>query len=156
MHNQDVYITVEALQKIKDELVQLQTERLPEIIEKLEFVISEGDITESTEYDALRAERAFLEARMTEIEDTLRYAKVVDDDGPSDVVRVGSTVTVMEAGFGEEETYQIVGVHGADVAQGRISNETPIGRALMGAAVGDTVVAQTPGGALELKVISIS
>ncbi|MCO5188499.1 MAG: transcription elongation factor GreA [Anaerolineae bacterium] len=156
MHNQDVYITAEALQKIKDELVQLQTERLPEIVEKLEFVISEGDITESTEYDALRAERAFVEARMIEIEDTLRYAKVVDDDVPSDVVRVGSTVTVMEAGFDEEETYQIVGVHGAEVSSGRISNESPIGRALMGAKVGDTVVAQTPGGALELKVVRIS
>jgi transcription elongation factor GreA len=156
MRDQNVLITVEALQKIKDELLYLQTERLPEITEKLEFVISEGDITESTEFDALRAERAFVEARVTEIEDTLRYAKVVDDNGPTDVVRVGSTVTVVEAGFDEEESYQIVGVHGADISSGRISNEAPIGRALMGAKIGDMVVVETPGGALTLKVVSIT
>jgi transcription elongation factor GreA len=155
MNKDTAYITADALQKIKDELVELTTDRLPEISEKLDFVISEGDVTESTEYDSLKAEQAFVKARIVELEDTLRYAVVVEDDGPSDEVRVGSTVTVSEEGFEEEETYHIVGVHGADVSLGRISNETPIGRALMGAKVGQTVVAKTPGGELSLKIIAI-
>lgn len=156
MTNDETYqITAEAYAKIESELTQLQSERLPEIADKLEVVIAEGDITESTEYGALRAEKAFVESRIAELEDTMRYARIVDESVATGKVGVGSTVTVTEAGFDEEETYHIVGVHGADISQGRISNESPIGQALLGAKVGDEVVAKTPGGELKLTVVRI-
>ena len=94
--------------------------------------------------------------RIKDLENSLRNAQVIEDNGPSDVVRVGSTVTVTEEGYDDQETYYIVGPHEADPGGGRISNESPIGRALIGSKVGQMVSAETPGGQIRFQIQSIT
>jgi transcription elongation factor GreA len=154
-NNTVVYLTEEGLQKINDELHYLKTVRREEIALKLEAAIRQGDLKENADYHDAKDEQGFIEGRIRDLEDSLRRAQVIEDAGPSDVVRVGSTVTVSEEGFDEEETYNIVGAHEADPANGRISNESPIGRALLGARAGDTVSAETPAGEIHFVVQSI-
>lgn len=151
-----VYITEEGIQKIKEELTHLKTVRTEEIAAKLQAAIAQGDLKENADYHAAKEEQGFVEGRIRDLEDTLRRAQVIKDVGPSDVVRVGSTVTVVVEDDEEAETYSIVGAHEADPSNGRISNESPFGRALIGAKVGQTVAAQTPGGEINLKIQSIS
>lgn len=150
-----VYLTEEGLQKIKEELEYLKREKRTEISNKLEAAIKQGDLKENADYHAAKEEQAFVEGRIKDLEDSLRRAKIIEDVGPSDVVRVGHTVTVLDPEFDEEETYHIVGPHEADPANGRISNESPIGRALLGAKKGQTVSAETPGGQIQLTVRAI-
>ena len=152
-----VYITAEGLQKIKDELAYLKGERTEEIADKLQKAIAQGDLKENADYHAAKEEQGFVEGRIRDLEDSLRRAQIIEDSGPSDRVRVGSTVTVAEEGYDdEEETYNIVGAHEADPANGRISNESPIGSVLIGAKVGQTVAAQTPGGEIRFTIKSIA
>lgn len=151
-----VYITEEGLEKIKAELAYLKDERRLEISRRLEAAISHGDLSENADYDYAKQEQAFVEGRIKDLEDSLRRAKIIDNNGRVDKVRVGNTVTVVEVGFeDEEETYYIVGVHEADPTNGRISNESPIGDALLGAKVGQTVEASVPAGKIRLKVVRI-
>jgi len=156
--NSDViYVTEEGLEKIKTELEYLKSERREEISERLELAIAHGDLSENADYDYAKQEQAFVEGRIKDLEDSLRRAQIIDHDGRNDKVRVGSTVTVAEVGFeDEEETYHIVGVHEADPANGRISNESPIGKALLGAKVGQTVKVNAPAGLMQFTVRSIS
>jgi transcription elongation factor GreA len=151
-----VYVTPEGLQQLEEELTYLQTEKREELSRKLEAAIAQGDLKENADYHDAKDEQGFVEARIRDIEDSLRRAQIIDENGPSDVVRVGSTVTVSEEGFDEEETYVIVGAAEADPAEGRISNESPIGQALLGSRVGDVTMAETPDGALKFAIISIS
>ncbi len=150
-----VYVTQDGLQKIKDELAYLKTERREEIAVKLETAISQGDLKENADYHDAKEEQGFVEGRIRDLEDSLRRAQVIEEGGTNDRVRVGSTVTVSETGYDEQETYHIVGPHEADPTNGRISNESPIGAALLGAKVGDVVTAETPGGAIDFEVQSI-
>lgn len=157
MVEQDVvYVTEEGLQKIKEELTYLKSEKKQEMAIKLEAAIAQGDLKENADYHAAKEEAAFVEGRIKDLEDTLRRAQVIADTGPSDVVRVGSVVTVVEDGYDDEETYFIVGAHEADPSNGRISNESPIGQALLGAKRGHVVSANTPSGVLRLQIKSIS
>ncbi|MBX3060198.1 MAG: transcription elongation factor GreA [Anaerolineae bacterium] len=157
MVEQDVvYVTEEGLQKIKEELAYLKGEKKHEMAIKLEAAIAQGDLKENADYHAAKEEQAFVEARIKDLEDTLRRAKIIADTGPSDVVRVGSVVTVVEDGYDDEETYYIVGAHEADPSNGRISNESPIGQALLGAKKGHIVSASTPSGVLRLQIKAIS
>lgn len=157
MVEQDVvYVTEEGLQKIKEELSYLKGEKKVEMAAKLEAAIAQGDLKENADYHAAKEEQAFVEARIKDLEDTLRRAQVIADTGPSDVVRVGSVVTVVEDGYDDEETYYIVGAHEADPSNGRISNESPIGQALLGAKKGHIVSASTPSGVLRLQIKAIS
>ena len=151
-----VYITEEGIQKIKEELTYLKTTRTEEIAFKLQTAIAQGDLKENADYHAAKEEQGFVEGRIRDLEDSLRRAQVIKDVGPSDVVRVGNTVTVIVEDDEEAETYNIVGAHEADPSNGRISNESPFGRALIGAKKGQTVLAQTPGGEIRLKIESIS
>jgi transcription elongation factor GreA len=151
-----VYLTAEGLQQIEDELDYLKTTRREEIALKLEIAIHQGDLKENADYHDAKNEQGFVEGRIRDLEDSLRRAQLIEDEGPSDVVRVGSTVTVSEEGFDEVETYNIVGAHEADPASGRISNESPIGRALLGARVGDVVSVEAPAGEIRFEVQSIS
>jgi transcription elongation factor GreA len=151
-----VYITEEGIQKIKEELTHLKTTRTEEIAAKLQIAISQGDLKENADYHAAKEEQGFVEGRIRDLEHSLRRAKVIKDVGPSDVVRVGSTVTVIVEDDEDAETYNIVGAHEADPSNGRISNESPFGRALIGAKKGQTVSALTPGGEIRLKIESIS
>ena len=154
--NSVVYVTEEGLQKINEELEHLATVRREEISERLEIAISHGDLSENADYDYAKSEQAFVEGRIKDLEDSLRRAQIIDNGGQTDKVRVGSTVTVTEVGFDDEaETYLIVGVHEADPGNGRISNESPIGQALLGQKVGDTVSAQIPAGEIQFKITDI-
>ncbi len=150
-----VYLTPEGLKQIEEELEHLKTVRRQEVAIKLETAIKQGDLKENADYHDAKEEQGFIEARVRQLEDTLRRAKVIDNRGPSNVVRVGSRVTVSEVGVDEEETYVIVGAHEADPANGRISNISPIGSALLGAKAGQTVRADTPAGIIEFRIISI-
>ena len=151
-----VYLTEEGLQKINDELHYLKTVRREEIALKLEAAIRQGDLKENADYHDAKNEQGFVAGRILDLEDSLRRAQLIEDAGPSDIVRVGSTVTLSEEGYDEEETYFIVGVHEADPTNGRISNESPIGRALLGARAGDIVSAETPAGEIRFMVQSIN
>lgn len=152
---QVLYVTKQGLKEIKREFEFLRTEKREEISAKLEAAISHGDLKENADYHAVKEEQAFVELRIRELEDSLRRAQLIEDVGPSDVVRVGNKVTVVEEGFDEEETYHIVGAPEADPGNGRISNESPIGRALLGARTGQVVRAETPAGEIQLQVRAI-
>jgi transcription elongation factor GreA len=153
-NNDVVYVTADGLQQLKDELAYLTTTKREELSAKLEAAIAQGDLKENADYHDAKEEQGFAEARVRDIEDILRRAQIIDDDGPSDIVRVGSTVTVSEEGY-EEETYSIVGAAEAAPAEGRISNESPIGQALIGARKGQVVSVNTPGGSIEFTILSI-
>ncbi|HNS40205.1 MAG: transcription elongation factor GreA [Anaerolineae bacterium] len=157
MVNDDVlYLTPEGLQQIKDELENIRTVRREEIAQKLEIAIKQGDLKENADYHDAKEEQGLLEARARQLEDMLRRAKVIEKKGPSNIVQVGSTVTVSEDGYDEMETYTIVGALEANPAQGKISNESPIGRALLGATKGSTVNASTPQGQIAFTIHDIS
>lgn len=150
-----VYLTPEGLRQLEEELTYLTTEKREELSLKLEAAISQGDLKENADYHDAKEEQGFVEARIRDIEDALRRAQIIDENGPSDVVRVGSTVTVSEEGYDGEETYSIVGAAEADPAAGRISNKSPMGRALLGSRVGHVVQVETPGGAIEFTILAI-
>lgn len=157
MADQDVmYITEEGLQALQAELEHLTTVKRLELSDRLQKAIAQGDLSENADYHDAKQEQGFLEGRILELQDTLRRAQVITEHGLTDRVRVGSTVTVIEDGEETEETYRIVGVHEAAPGNGLISNESPFGRALLGAKAGDTVRVTTPGGGIALKVKAIS
>lgn len=157
MDDQNVfYVTAEGLQQIKEELEYLTTVKRLELSDRLQKAISQGDLSENADYHDAKREQGFLEGRIRELQRSLRRAQVIEDHGRTDRVRVGCTVTVLEEGEDEEETYRIVGVHEAAPGNGLISNESPFGRALLGAKVGETVQVNTPaGGTIKLKVRAI-
>lgn len=155
MDDEFVYLTPEGLQKINEELELLKTTRREEVANKLAVAIKQGDLKENADYHDAKEEQGFIESRIRDLEDTLRRAKIINESGPSNVVRIGSTVTLVEEGYDETETYLIVGAHEADPANGRISNESPIGRALIGAKKGQTVRVDTPAGLVNFVVQSI-
>lgn len=150
-----VYLTEEGLEKIKEELAYLTGEKREEISHNLEIAIAQGDLKENADYHAAKEEQAFVEGRIKDLEYALRHAKIIEEDIPSDIVRVGSTVTVRDEEYDEEDSYQIVGPHEANPSEGLISNESPIGRALLGAKKGQVVKALTPGGEIRLRVLRI-
>jgi transcription elongation factor GreA len=154
--NNAIYLTKEGLEKIKEELEFLKTEKRAEISHRLEIAIAHGDLSENADYDYAKQEQAFTEGRINTLEDSLRRAVIIEHDGRTDRVRIGSTVTIVEEGLDDEpETYCIVGAHEADPSKGYISNESPIGQALLGGKVGQTVTVNIPAGSLRLKIRSI-
>ena len=156
MAEEVVYITEEGLEALKAELEHLTQVKRLELSDRLQKAIAQGDLSENADYHDAKQEQGFLEGRILELQDSLRRARVIKEHGLTDRVRVGSTVTVIEDGEDVEETYRIVGVHEAAPGNGLISNESPFGRALLGAKVGETVRVTTPAGSLALKVKSIS
>jgi len=153
-----VYLTEEGLQKIKEELAYLKGEKQEELAIKLQKAIAQGDLKENADYHAAKEEQGFVGGRIKDLEDSLRRAKIIADVGPADKVRVGHTVTVLELDEGEEyeSTYHIVGAHEADPGNGRISNESPLGRALLGAKKNQSVAVQTTGGQIQLRIQNIA
>ncbi|GAB4157037.1 MAG: transcription elongation factor GreA [Candidatus Promineifilaceae bacterium] len=150
-----VYLTPAGLEAIKEELAFLKNEKRAQLSERLRTAIAMGDLSENADYHTAKEDQAFMEGRIRDLEDTLRRARIIDATGPSEKVQVGSRVTIKEDGYDDEETYHIVGVHEADPAKGRISNESPFGRALLGARIGQTVRVDSPTGILSLKVLRI-
>lgn len=154
MAEKPVYLTLEGKKKLEEELDYLVNVRRKEVAAEIKSAKEEGDLSENSAYDEAKLAQGFLEGRVQTIQAQLRNSILIDSNGNSDKVAIGSTVTVEEEGFGQE-TYQIVGSAEADPLDGRISNESPIGQALLGAKAGDTVKAATPDGEISFKVIQI-
>lgn len=150
-----IYITEDGLQKIKEELHYLKHEKRAEISKRLQEAIAQGDLSENADYHYAKQEQSFMEGRIKDLEDSLRRSQLIAEGGPAGVVRVGSTVTFIAEDSDEPETYRIVGVHEADPSKGLISNESPFGRALLGAKTGKRVAVETPSGAMFIKIKSI-
>jgi transcription elongation factor GreA len=150
------YLTPEGLAKAQAELKELVEVKRAEIANRLREAIMMGDLSENADYIMAKEEQAFLEGRILELQDLLRSAKIIDDRAASTgVVRMGSTVTVQEGGA-SPETYTLVGAKEADPRLGKISNESPVGKALLGRKVGDTVKVDTGLGPIKLKITAIA
>jgi transcription elongation factor GreA len=150
---QHTYLTPEGAERLSAELKELTGPRREELAQRLRSAIQMGDLSENADYHKAKEDQAFLEGRIQEIEAVLRTAVIVEKTN-SDTVTVGSTVTVQEESF-DPETYYMVGAKEADPRHGKISNESPIGKALMDHRVGDVVEAETPGGKLKFKILKI-
>ncbi len=152
----DIKITKEGLQKLKDELDYLKVEGRAEIAEKIKVARSFGDLSENSEYDEAKNDQAKLENRINEIEAIIKNHIIIDEGTTrSKVVNIGTNVVVLDVELGEETEYKIVGTAEADPMGGKISDESPIGAALLGHKEGETVVAETPQGELEFKIVKI-
>lgn len=147
------YLTPEGEAKLKAELVELTGRRREELAQRLRSAIQMGDLSENADYHKAKEDQAFLEGRIQEIEAALRTALIIEKQH-GDYVAVGSHVTIQEEGF-DPETFYVVGAKEADPRNGKISNESPIGSALMDHKVGDIVEATTPGGKTKLKILKI-
>ncbi len=156
MEEREIILTVEGYNKLQDELKELKGPKKMEVAERIKVAREFGDISENSEYDDAKNEQALLEARIQEIENMLRVAKVVDDDDVSTrTASVGTLVTVHDYEFDEEISYGIVGATEVNIAENKISNESPVGKALIGKKKGDDVEVETPGGVVKYKVVSI-
>ncbi len=152
----EVVLTPEGLKKLEDELEYLKVTGRKEIAEKIKIARGFGDLSENAEYDSAKEAQASMEERISKIEEMLKNVRVVDaDDIATDVVSICSKVKVLDVEFDEEEVYTIVGSTEADPDNNKISDESPFGMALIGKKVGDVVMAETPGGAIELKILEI-
>ncbi len=147
------YLTPEGEAKLRAELAELTGPKRDELAKRLRSAIQMGDLSENADYHKAKEDQAFLEGRIMEIESILRNATVVEKTH-SDEVTIGSCVTIREEDF-DPETFHVVGAKGADPRNGKISNESPFGIALMGHKVGDVVEAETPGGRVKLKILKI-
>jgi transcription elongation factor GreA len=149
------YLTAEGKARLKAELEELKGPAREQMAKRLRAAIEMGDLSENADYHKAKEDQAFLEGRIQEMEYLLKNATIIEDtDRPKDEVAVGATVTVQEEDF-DPETYYLVGAKEADPRSGRISNESPIGSALIGHKVGDIVNIRTPGGELRLKILKI-
>lgn len=146
------YLTAEGAEELRRELDQLVTVRRPALAEKLAEAVSQGDLKENADYHDAKEQQAFIEGRIKYLENILRSAVIIENSGKTDVVSLGSEVTILEDGTSEEETYTIVGAAEANPHAGKISNESPIGSALLGRKVGEKVRVKTPGGEVTFKV----
>lgn len=147
------YLTQEGEAKLKAELVELTGPKREDIAKRLRSAIQMGDLSENADYHKAKEDQSFLEGRIQEIEAILRIATIVEKK-QGDAVSVGSRVTIQEGDF-DPETFYLVGAKEADPRNGKISNESPFGKALMDHKVGESVEAETPGGKVKLKILKI-
>lgn len=156
MTEKEVILTPEGLRKLEGELDHLKSVKRKEVAERIKAAISYGDISENSEYDDAKNEQAFIEGRIITLEKMLRNARVIQDDEVStDVVSVGTTVILNDIEFDEEVEYSIVGSAEADPAENKISNESPVGQALLGKSKGSVVEVNVPAGVIQYKVLDI-
>jgi transcription elongation factor GreA len=152
---EQTYLTAEGAARLKAELEELKGPARDELAKRLRSAIQMGDLSENADYHKAKEDQGFLEGRIQELEHTIRNAKIIEElPVQTEEVAVGSHVTIQEEDF-PPETYHVVGSKEAEPRKGRISNESPIGRALMGARVGDTVSAETPNGTIKFKILKI-
>ena len=157
MAEEKTVLTSEGLQKLEDELENLRSVKRQEVAERLKVAISFGDISENSEYDDAKNEQAFVEGRILELEKMIRNAEVIENKAISkDVVSLGSLVVVQDMEMHTKEEYTIVGTTEADPAANRISNESPVGAAILGQKVGQKIKVTTPAGELVYKILEIS
>ncbi len=149
-------MTLDGKAKLENELHELKTVKRKEVVERIKIARGFGDLSENSEYDSAKDEQAFVEGRITTIENMLRNAHIIDgSEVDNDTVSLGKKVTFLEVPGGDEETYTIVGSAEADPFEGRISNDSPIAKGLIGHEVGEEVNIQTPGGDMTVKIIKI-
>ncbi len=155
MAEKPIFLTPEGRTKLEAELENLKTVRRSQVAEAIHSAKEEGDIMENSAYDEAKNEQAFVEGRIMTIEQMLKNAVMIDETRANGMVGIGSFVTVVERGDRDDEVYQIVGSAEADPTKGRISNESPVGRALLGKRVGDEVQVKIPDGVRHLRITEI-
>lgn len=157
MNKPTTKLTKTGVKKLEAELENLKTVVRPEIAAKIKMARSFGDLSENSEYDEAKNEQGLIESRIAEIEQTLAHAVILDDDEIStEKVGIGNVVTILDIEMEEEMTFQIVGTSEANIDKGHMSDESPIGAALIGHAVGDTVTVEAPSGEIQFKILTIS
>ena len=156
MATKPVILTTEGHQKLEQELEQLKTVRRKEVSEKIKVALSFGDLSENSEYDEAKNEQAMVEARIAEVEQMLKNASVLDESGiTTDTIGVGSVIKIKHLKLGKEDTYKIVGSTQAAPLQKKISDESPVGKAMLGHHVGDIVDVEAPAGIIQYEVLEI-
>ena len=155
MAEKPIFLTPAGRTKLEAELENLRTVKRAQVAERIHSAKEEGDIMENSAYDEAKNAQAFVEGRIMTIEQMLKNAVMIDATRASDIVGIGSYVSVLERGTKDDETFQIVGSAEADPTKGRISNESPVGRALLGKRVGDEVQIKIPDGIRYLKITEI-
>lgn len=149
-------LTYEGLKRLEDELENLKVVKRKEVSQKIKEAREQGDLSENAEYDAAKDEQRDIEARIEELEKILKNAEVVvEEEADLDKVSIGCSVRILDIEFDEELEYKIVGSTEANSLKGKISNESPVGKALLGKKMGDTVTVETQAGELEYKILSI-
>ncbi len=157
MTNKETVLTSEGVRKLEQELQKLKTVRRREVADRIKQALAFGDLSENSEYDEAKNEQAFIEGRIVTLEKLLRNAKVIDDDDIStDVVSVGAAVKVLDIEFDDVIEYTIVGSAEANPGKNKISNESPVGRALLGKSIGSEVEVDVPDGVIKLKILEIN
>jgi transcription elongation factor GreA len=154
MKDEPTYLTPEGKRKLEAELAHLTTVKRQELSDRLYTAIRQGDLSENADYIQAKEEQAFLEGRIKDIQAMLRNVTLIEEQVGGEV-RIGSKITVIEDGLGEDETFMLVGAAEADPTKGRISNVSPLGQALMGKKVGDVVRVQAPAGEMVFKIVAI-
>ena len=156
MGEKEFLLTQEGYDNLEKELERLKTEVRYEIAERIKVALGFGDLSENSEYDEAKNAQAANEIKIAELEDKVKYAKIIDESEiDTEVVQVGNIVKVLDVEFDETVEYTIVGSTEVNLAENRISNESPIGRALLGAKKGATVDVEAPAGIIQYKILSI-
>ncbi|ASN05150.1 transcription elongation factor GreA [Virgibacillus necropolis] len=151
------YMTEEGKSKLEKELHHLKTERRQEVVERIKVARDFGDLSENSEYDAAKDDQAFVESRISQVEKMIRNAVIIENDNDNpDIVSLGKSVTFQELPSGEEETYTIVGSAEADPFDGKISNDSPMAKSLLGHQKGTEVTVVTPGGDIQVKIVGVN
>ena len=152
-----IKVTDEGLKKLQEELEILKTEGRADIAEKIKVARGYGDLSENSEYDEAKNEQAKIEARIVEIETMLKNVEIIEDvKGKAKTVVIGVKVKVLDCEYGDECEYRVVGSTEADPRNGKISDESPVGKALLGKKIGDEVIVEAPGGEFKIKIVEIS
>ena len=155
--DKEILLTQEGYDKLEQELDTLKTEKRAEISERIKIALGFGDLSENSEYDEAKNAQAANETKIAELENKLRYAKIIDESEiDTKTVQVGNTVKVLDIEFNEEVSYTIVGSTEVNLAENKISNESPIGKALLGAKKNQTIDVQAPAGIMKYKILAIT
>ncbi len=155
MPEKEIILTLDGLKKLEEELEILKTQKRREVADRIKQAIEFGDISENSEYDDAKTEQAFIEGRIITLEKMLRNARVIDDNEEKDFVSVGSSIVLKDMEYGDEEEYTIVGSAEADPTVNKISNESPVGKAVLGQQKGNVVEVNVPAGILRYEIVDI-
>lgn len=155
MPEKEIILTLDGLKKLEEELETLKTQKRREVAGRIKQAIEFGDISENSEYDDAKTEQAFIEGRIITLEKMLRNAKVIDDNDEKDFVSIGSSIVLKDIEYGDEEEYAIVGSAEADPTVNKISNESPVGKAVLGQQKGNIVEVNVPAGILRYEIVDI-
>ncbi len=156
MREKEVFLTIDGLKMLEEELEELKTVKRREVAERIKQAIGFGDISENSEYEDAKNEQAFIEGRILTLEKMLRNAKIIDDESiATEVVSIGSTVLLKDLEYGDQFEYTIVGSVEADPGANKISNESPVGKAILGMTKGNVVEVSVPAGQLKYQIIDI-